>query len=92
MKRIRIKVTAGDIKRGVKGDGECCPVALATKRCARVLDVHVSPNHFDIGKWTSPDSFCGDTPTAVRNFVSDFDAGKKVKPFSFTIQMPESQR
>lgn len=71
-KKIKITVTKQDIKNGVPGDGENCPIALAFKRV-----LGDSPNINNCNDMTVHDFF--DTlhyylgPEKVTKFINQFD-------------------
>lgn len=87
---ICISVTQEDIKGGRPRRAAACPVALALQRELQCLF------HLDkVKAWASEDSLCIidshiDAPLIVRNFVARFDEQKRVKPFSFELELPES--
>lgn len=78
---MRVDVTEDDIRRGVRGNHNRCPVALAVQRegfpHAMVSAVICEGDTWRPGHLHSP------TPPEVRVFTSQFDAGVDVKPFSF---------
>ena len=85
MRKIKVRVTAQHIAFGKKANYDSCPVALAlaeavgatptTTGVATTIDL---PGHRDLP-----------LPERVSQWVSDFDAGKPVKPFTFTLRVPE---
>jgi hypothetical protein len=85
--KIKVKVTADDIKRGVRNSCSLCPIARALKR--------VRPAGYKRaaviagGGWllfrTETKTLMADTPKTARYFISRFDNVKKVKPISFTL-------
>lgn len=80
---IRIHVTSKDIENGTIGHSGACPIALAARRAG--LDT-VSVDHSLVDLSSSRDG-CKEykMPLKAQKFVDDFDSGKKVKPFSFTL-------
>jgi hypothetical protein len=89
---VTIDVTAKDIEKGYQGSCTACPVALAVMR-------HLKPGLFpSVGSAVRIHMF-GDyvghcrgfalTPLVAISFMGDFDAGIKVSPFSFTLDLPE---
>lgn len=85
MTKIKVRVTAEHIARGKKADYNGCPVALAladavmavptTCGVAGTIDI---PGHRDLR-----------APARVLDWVGDFDSDQPVKPFSFTLEVPE---
>jgi len=80
---MRIFVTAKDIREGAKSACEACPVARAIKRRV-TCRVVVGMGFISFGLKSSVL-----TPTQVANFIDRFDGGKKVKPFSFLLDVPK---
>ena len=78
---MRIEVTQADIRRG-RRFSECgCPVARATRRATKWRKpVFVGDGEIAVG-----DQAWG-MPRAVSRFVSAFDEGEPVKPFTFTLR------
>lgn len=84
-KRIRINVTKRDLEQGRRFMPGSCPVARAVQRHegfekARVGSYSIS---------TGTDGVAIDLPGRIANFISDFDQGIAVNPFSFSIEVPE---
>ena len=82
--RIKVEVTAQDIRRGKRGTCQLCPVAKTVKRVLgrgyRVSicdDIYVTAVKGDIGEV----SF--NMPVEAQTFINNFDYGRPVKPFSF---------
>ena len=87
LKKIRINVTAKDIKEGVPGDGRKCPIARAINRrlgpsCyARVIAC--------ISIRAPDDIWCGrSTAYRLRKFMEGFDFHRAGKPFTFVLELP----
>lgn len=70
-----IEITQADIDAGVRGDGELCPAALATKRAIGRDDVTklavVPASHEEGDK--------------LKEFMRRFDNGEPVEPWSYKI-------
>ncbi len=81
MKRIKVNVTAQDISRGKRADCERCPIAIALRR--------ICVGDF----WVGDEIFCADirikTPPKPLKFIAQFDAYRVVKPFTFTLNVPD---
>lgn len=89
--KITIKVTAEDIKKGVRGDSMKCMVARAVKRHFKELRIKnfAGAIHSEIliddGSPTYKSILF---PKKVGEAIRKFDIDKKsVKPFSFTINV-----
>jgi len=78
---VTIAVTAEDIANGDPGNCSTCPVALAISRetglDASFLDVDQEEIIIDEGQLTCP--------IVVQQFISRFDNGKPVDPFTFEL-------
>jgi hypothetical protein len=81
--RIKVKVTADDIRQGRPMRQRDCPVALAMQR-ATGLPVRVHINTFSVGRKKGRYPL----PRAVARFVCNFDDGLPVRPSSFTVDVP----
>ena len=78
---FEVEVTQEDIDQGVRKDNCNCPVALAVKRATGREDVSVARNTIALGR---------DVIFRVKkicDFVFDFDEGKPVEPFTFTVKV-----
>lgn len=85
-----IEVTQQDIDTGRARDCLMCPIALAVMRASGKKYASVSPYNFGCSD-TDPDSTRGRwkryrMPVAARIFVSNFDRGLPVAPFSFEAE------
>lgn len=87
--RIKVNVTARDIKYGKPYDIDACPVARAIKRTkwgrTNKFEVGrcliVSGNVINIAYISWPDE--------VNLFITEFDFDGDVKPFTFEMDVPE---
>lgn len=77
--KLRVEVTADDIKRGKKNEPEHCPIARAIDRLYPGNEVSVNDDTAEIDDCTFS------LPLIAERFVSRFDAGEKVKPFKFVL-------
>ena len=77
---MRIHVTKKDIGLGITNDTTCCPVARALKRRFDTNLVSVGDSRATIRRKGYP------LPESASQFVRDFDARKRVRPFSFTLK------
>jgi len=78
---LDIAVTQADIYNGIKGDCNCCPVALAVKR-AGGLAVRVSQ---EIEADFDGDLHSFGIPPELVAFITAFDDGRDVEPISCTL-------
>ncbi len=78
---LKITVTAKDIRNGKTSQASFCPIALACHRLgypgATVTHDYIRFN-FDLGETS--------VPKKMTDWISKFDAGEVVKPFSFTVK------
>ena len=82
MKRVKITVTREDIRRGKSCRSRECPIALASRRALPTVDIVVNCRTLDMAN-------CVRITESAHRFLQDFDLGKPVKPFSFTVLVPE---
>lgn len=88
--KLRINVTAKDIKNGMIANCQNCPVALAIKRHLHKLPYEYCLVSNSIARFYSHSNVCDkyiSFPNRVITFIADFDLNKEVKPFSFTIEL-----
>ena len=97
-KTILIKVSEDNIKNGVRHKGFSCPVALAihngcrlpTKTLTSVMvGQHITlTTRRGLGNkiWLDRDRL-RESPRSVKRFISRFDDGKPVKPFTFKLPL-----
>lgn len=83
--KVKIDVTAKDIKNGIAVDGENCPIGRAVQRVG-FKGVCVSNDEFEFNFG----EFAVNLPKKASKFISKFDAGTKVKPFTFVINIPNN--
>lgn len=93
MKKV-INVTANDIKKGEAGECSKCPVTLAVHRVFKSAScVETFPSHagvYFVKEGVLKKSFDADMPCKVATFIGKFDAGDKVKPFTFTADFKQT--
>jgi hypothetical protein len=82
---IKVEVTQADIDKGVRHDPFGCPVALAVRRTIRR---RAAVGQSMLYVWFGEQQHDGRLITAVAEFVTFFDAGLPVSPFSFTLNVP----
>lgn len=78
---MKIKVTRKHIEDGVRHTADRCPIALALKDFGFATYGMVRVNLGSI-------EVCGatvSTPRKARQFITAFDKGKKVRPFTLVI-------
>jgi hypothetical protein len=90
MKRIKITVTATDIRKAkklvlVKAAAYSCPIALAAQRTLKDEQARV---FMDEIKLCIENGQRLRLPLKAQRFISRFDDNKPVKPFSFTVLKP----
>lgn len=87
--KVTIEITQEDIDRGVRAsspewDEGLDPISIAMKK-AGMKDALTEPGK---GAWFFlwvDQPFPHECPKAVSKFLSDFESGKKVKPFEFEV-------
>lgn len=78
-----VTVTQADIDGGVRNKCTKCPVALALKRLFPGRRISVANYSIKVG------SCLERMPSEVISFVSWFDIGRAVQPFSFPLTLPD---
>lgn len=79
---VTIEVKRRDILLGKRCSSSSCPIAKAIKRTLK-QPIHVG--HFVVHTGESEIEL----PREARDFISWFDNGLKVKPFSFKLMVPK---
>lgn len=86
-KRILIEVTLEDI-HNARGGSRGCPIALAGQRLFEDPELTVGANSMwrrngdeDLTEYRLPPS--------AREFISAFDFGDPVEPFTFSVKVPD---
>jgi len=87
MTTITIDVTTEDIAMGKPTNCHACPIYLAVVRAMPhlnrfLLDVTGVSVRYDRGRLAS-------LPESAQDFISRFDAGQWVRPFSFSLEVHE---
>lgn len=86
--RLNVKVTSVDIEAGKKCSVSSCPIALAIQKALcktnTPLDVAVCDNTVRIYDKVYK------LPIRARRAVSDYDLGKGMEPFGFTLELKEN--
>lgn len=80
---IKVEVTKEDIANGERENSCKCPVALALSR----LGTDVSVGNGEIGFWLGDKYRLIEIPDMVDDFITQFDNGKEVEPFEFTLNV-----
>lgn len=83
-RRVEVYVKQSDISRGKRGHAKTCAIARAMRR-AEVFgrDVHVYGPEAQTARFGRIP-----LPWKCEDFVSGFDRGEPVKPFSFSVRIP----
>jgi hypothetical protein len=81
MKR-KFKITQAHIINGRGGDCCLCPVALAIKEDRLFKKGGIQVSNFFVA---FPNDKQAVLPRHVQKFIKDFDAGREVKPATFTL-------
>ena len=82
-RKIKVKVTKKDIANGKRSKCTKCPIALAIRRVQGCSTYMVSSYSI----YNRSYEYLCNLPKKAANFVSQFDDGNKVKPFSFTVEL-----
>ena len=87
-KSVRINVTQGDIAAGLPNNSASCPVARAVNR--KLKEDYRSKISFSCGIYIH--GVCEaaiELPKKAYDWWNKFDAGEEVRPFTFTLKLPE---
>jgi len=92
MKTVKINVTKYQIENGTRVSPYNCPIARAIRRNImikgdRYKDVSVGADNVDI--FSLPKTVNVKLPKEAKEFIRRFDSGLPVKPFSFTLRVPD---
>lgn len=80
---VTIEVTQRHIDEGEVGDCSLCPVARGTQDAFPGFKIVVGDDDIFIDEEGVGLNYA--TPSIVRDFISDFDNGRLVHPFTFTL-------
>jgi len=92
-RRVRVDVTAEDIAQGRPTSSESCAIALATRRAINTDRAA----YFGVGSSAvvvvakvggHSERYVILLPDKATRFVLRFDAGERIEPFSFEIEIP----
>lgn len=84
METITICVTEEDIKNGKRRSAALCPISLAARRAffTNKLTTYMTLKLYDDNRKSIAEY---ELPARARRFVIDYDAERRVYPFTFTI-------
>lgn len=82
---LTVDVTQEDINHGERGNCNSCPVARAIQR-ASGHECRAGGSQITIKPENGRNLYLV-TPEAAWRFMYDFDMGRKVEPFSFTLRL-----
>ena len=91
MRTVVVEVTAEDIAKGKREDCESCPIACALLRAAGTPRAFIDGNEMAAGDWDGVFPLVEQrvpVPPDAAGFIADFDDGRLVKPFTFTVELP----
>ena len=84
---MRIEVTLEDINKGKRDNCRKCPVALAVQRVMPPgYKADIDQDYISYLDKAGIYHILCNAPAKVTTFIKRFDAGKPVKPFTFTIK------
>jgi len=100
VKNLSVKITQKHINKGIRNNGEYCPIALALKEQYKLRNKQywfVSSIAANICK-EAHSRFNNSMlyhkryslPSIAKNFLDDFDIGKLVKPIIFELKVEET--
>ena len=85
---MKIRVTSKHIKAGKRGSDTSCPIALAVKETVQksCLPKFLRSMQINVGGDVEIGHLCMEGTNKMHQFIIDFDEGKKVKPFTFSLK------
>lgn len=90
--KFEVQVQEKHISGGVRNCGDQCAIALALKEFPGVSDVAVYGDGVQVWFGEEPANklmLSADLPEEAQDFINEFDAGDKVHPLKFTIELKE---
>lgn len=96
-KKYTVNLTQADIDGGCQSHASNCPGALAINRAVAPLGLYSHVCFSRVSFTLEPSDVAEEvhsieTPSMLGMFVSAFDTGNTVGPFSFEIELPEDMR
>lgn len=92
---VKVPVTQEHIDKGLRQDCARCPAAVGLTAVLKE-GVGVAITNTSVRWWAphgrparSYDSGRADTPPSVQKFIWAFDKGRKVEPFTFSVELPQ---
>jgi hypothetical protein len=85
--RITVEVTRAMIRRGKQKNCRECPVAIAVSKATRMPFVNAGPLGIYVGEDPYNLNHMAWTPPEVWDWMTNFDNGRPVEPFSFEIDL-----
>lgn len=93
---LQVNVTRRDIKTGISANCKKCPVARAIARRLRPgTKIRVEPRYIAFEDRRIRSGFervyeAWYLPREVTQFIFRFDIGRRVRPFSFCVELPKA--
>ena len=92
--KVKISVTAEDIKLGVRCSILSCPIARAVKRkhpgFKTNKDLFVCVGKFEFTCYKEAKQKCFKLSKTAQTFINRFDSNQNVKPFSFIANIDKT--
>ena len=85
--QVLIQVTQEDIDKGCRTSTRSCAIARALDRITHDRLGALVGKFIKLEDWYGEVVFRQRIPIVARNFISDFDSGLYVEPFSFQLDM-----
>lgn len=87
MREVTIEVTQEDIDNGEQKNFKSCPVAIAI---SRTIGQPAQVDQESVSLVLTPWDDSIEIPGRASNFISSYDDGDPVSPFSFPLSVPDS--
>jgi hypothetical protein len=94
--KLQVEVTREDIRDGILGDGYSCMVMMALERCTEgawrapqvcvdgaELRVMEDDGDYAVTRWRTK------LPQRVQDRIWRWDDGRRIRPFSFELDVPD---
>ena len=95
MGKLKLNITKANISNGSKANPGKCPIANSLKdSILNITQVSVLPNEASIRVKRGKKILCykSKLSTKAYNFIRKFDDGRRVKPFSLTLDFVQQKK
>ncbi len=87
---MRLKITKRDIKYGIQGRSDMCPIALALRRAYPNFEPRVLPNQASlIRPYPSREHYISSFSRRAMKFIAEYDRRRTVRPLTIRLSFPK---